>query len=44
MEPVDAALEGEGQVILHRCVVCGFERKNKASKEDDFEVILELTN
>lgn len=44
MEPVDAALEGEGQVILHRCVACGFERKNKASKEDDFEVILELTN
>jgi len=44
MEPVDAALESEGYVILHRCVECGFERRNKAAKEDDFEMILELTN
>jgi hypothetical protein len=44
MEPVDAALEGEGYVILHRCAECGFERRNKVAKEDDFDVILELTN
>jgi hypothetical protein len=44
MEPVDAAHGGEGYVILYRCIKCGFERRNKASKDDDFDVILELTN
>ena len=44
MEPVDAAREGEEYVILHRCVVCGYEKKNRASKDDNFDVILQLTN
>ncbi|MFA6279068.1 MAG: RNHCP domain-containing protein [Candidatus Paceibacterota bacterium] len=44
MEPIDAALESEGYVILQRCVTCGHERRNKASKDDDFDVILQLTN
>jgi len=43
MEPVDAALEGDGYVILHHCVACDFERRNKVSEEDDFDMILHLS-
>lgn len=43
MEPIDAALGGDGYMILHRCVACGFEKKNKASNDDDFYVILQLS-
>lgn len=43
MEPVDAALVGDGHVILQRCVKCGFEKKQKASAEDDFDIILHLS-
>ena len=36
MEPVEVALKGGEYIILHRCIKCGFEKKNKASKEDMF--------
>ena len=36
MEPVEVELKGGEYVILHRCIECGFEKKNKASKEDMF--------
>jgi predicted Zn-ribbon and HTH transcriptional regulator len=31
-----------GSVILHKCVKCGYERKNKVCKEDDFEAVLRV--
>lgn len=36
MEPVEVVLKGGEYNILHRCIVCGFEKRNKASKEDMF--------
>lgn len=43
MEPVDAALVGDGYIILQRCVKCGFEKKQKAADDDDFDIILHLS-
>ena len=43
MEPVGVELRGGKYIILHRCIKCGFEKKNKASKNDDFEVLLRLS-
>lgn len=42
MEPV--ALEGTSPdySVLHRCVACGFERKNKVSESDDPEMVLRV--
>lgn len=43
MEPVGAELKNGEWVIRHRCVVCGFERKNKTVPEDNFDVILKIS-
>ncbi|HVU75258.1 MAG TPA: RNHCP domain-containing protein [Candidatus Paceibacterota bacterium] len=42
MEPV--ILEGSTPeyVILHRCVVCGHEKRNRIQHEDSSEAIIEL--
>lgn len=42
MEPVGIEPFGQSWKILHRCVVCGHERKNKVASEDDFEAVLAL--
>jgi len=44
MEPVGVELKGEEYVILHRCVSCGFEKRNKAAKDDNFDAILLLSS
>ncbi len=35
MEPVGVETRGNDYVLTHRCVVCGYEQKNKIAKEDD---------
>ncbi len=44
MEPVSFEKRAGGYVILQRCVLCGFERKNSFVDGDNFEVLLELSN
>lgn len=29
-------------VIVHRCVKCGYEKRNKISEKDDFEQLLKI--
>ncbi len=42
MEPLGVELKSEEYIILHHCVKCGFEKRNKASKDDSFDVILQF--
>ena len=43
MKPV-AILQKNGEfILLHRCVKCGFERKNKLSDKDDREEFFKLS-
>lgn len=42
MEPVAIISEREGESVLHRCVSCGKEKKNKISKKDDYDRVLEI--
>lgn len=42
MSPVSYEKKGGEFVILHRCVKCGAERKNKSAEDDDFEKIITL--
>lgn len=44
MEPVDVEIKGGEYVILHHCVLCGFEKRNRASMTDNFEAILQLSS
>jgi rubredoxin len=42
MRPVSVVAEKSGYAIRHRCVACGYEKKNRASEEDDFEELLKV--
>lgn len=44
MEPIGVELKHGEYVILHRCVLCGFEKRNKMAKDDNFEAVLRLSN
>ncbi len=43
MEPVGVELKGSEYIISHRCLSCGFKKKNKASADDNFDAILQLS-
>lgn len=44
MKPQDFELRGEERRITHRCVTCGHTKSNKTSPEDNFELLLKLSN
>jgi len=44
MEPVGVEPKGGEYTILNRCVSCGFEKRNKMAKDDNFDVILQLSS
>lgn len=43
MEPIGATQKEGGWDIFYRCRECGIERFNKASPDDNFEKIIELS-
>ncbi len=42
MQPIDVIQKGDGYIILHKCMKCGFERKNKFSDDDNFASLISL--
>ena len=44
MEPIGIELKKGEHVILHRCVKCVQVRRNKSSKDDKFDIILQLSS
>lgn len=42
MEPVAVTKKNSEDRILHRCTVCGFERENRISDEDDREAVFSI--
>lgn len=42
MEPVGFTMKQSNYVLIHRCTECGIIKKNKTSKDDRFDVILNL--
>ena len=43
MRPIGVELKCKEHSILHRCVKCGHERKNKMSEEDNFDAVIQLS-
>ncbi|MDP3957784.1 MAG: RNHCP domain-containing protein [bacterium] len=43
MEPVALSHEGKSNKITHRCLACGYEKKNKVAENDNFEALLALS-
>lgn len=42
MEPIRIESEGGGYFVIHRCVKCGFEKRNKINKKDNFDIVLKI--
>jgi len=42
MDPVGVEVGGGKQILIHSCIKCGMERKNKVQKNDDFNEVLKL--
>lgn len=43
MEPMRIEKKGEEWVIVHRCITCGEERRNKAVPDDDTDALIRVT-
>jgi len=44
MEPLSLKQEGNGGYLLvHHCIKCGYEKRNKSAEEDDYESLLLLS-
>jgi rubrerythrin len=43
MEPIGVLKKGNEYNIVHKCVKCGFEKPNKAEKEDNFDMIIQIS-
>jgi rubrerythrin len=43
MKPVSIETKAGEHVIVHRCIVCGYEKRNKVQKEDDFQKVLAIS-
>jgi len=44
MEPMGVEVKNGKYIILHRCVSCGFVRRNRVAEHDDFDAILRLSS
>ncbi len=42
MQPISIQAKSGEYTITHKCLVCGFEKNNKTSPEDNFEEILKI--
>ena len=42
MEPVRVEVKNKEYIIIHKCQKCGLERPNKAVKEDNFQMLVQI--
>jgi hypothetical protein len=43
MEPIGIEKKGKEYTIIHKCTVCGHKKPNKAVKEDNFQMIIQIS-
>lgn len=43
MEPIGVKKKGEEYIITHKCTKCGFEKPNKAVREDSFDMLIQIS-
>ena len=42
MKPIDSEVKDGEEGIIHQCTKCGKLKKNKLSKEDNYDTVIEL--
>lgn len=43
MRPTEIVKEGKEYSVIHVCEKCGFSKKNKLQKEDNFDMVLQIS-
>ena len=43
MKPIRVENKGKEYTIIHKCVKCGFEKPNKAGKDDSFDMLVKTS-
>lgn len=43
MEPLKVEQEGKEYVITHKCIVCGYMKRNRAEESDDFDELVRVS-
>ena len=43
MKPIGLDKKDGDYILIHKCMRCGLERRNKVSREDNFNKIIELS-
>jgi len=43
MEPIGIEMKNGKYIIIHRCIKCGFKKKNKTAKNDNFDTIIQIS-
>ena len=43
MKPIRVEKIGKEYIITHKCIKCGYEKPNKAVKEDSFDMIIQVS-
>ena len=44
MKPIETLLKSGKNIIVHKCVKCGFERNNKVNEIDDFDIFVKTSS
>jgi hypothetical protein len=44
MKPIGIQKNGREYSIIHKCIKCGKEKPNKAVKEDNFQMIVQISS
>ena len=42
MEPVAVERSGDGYILTHKCVLCGYQKRNKTSGDDSSDALVTL--
>lgn len=42
MEPAEVVFEAGEYSIIHKCVMCGYSKKNKVASDDDFDLVVAI--
>lgn len=44
MEPVRVEMKNKEYTIVHKCLKCGEEKRNKAVKDDNFQMLVQISS
>ncbi len=42
MKPISVDLKNGKYIVLHKCIKCGFEKKNKIIDDDNFDMVIKV--